>query len=499
MARFRLNLTQLHENSTYTRELASMVNATLPLWMKRNHAYPQEVTHAKARKERNKHWKPRLFGRHYTDNFQLRSLAGCSSGDCLNDVRLDEAAKERLRSQLPTSMSPGNDTSVCTQYFVTKSLLFDPCSKHYSDECSQGCKAPCFYETDAMGKMGRKHLARALSSLASFDAILIMDRQDDDRQSDFLADLMGVPRDAPFALKNAADGNRRVEKATPRERRSFYRGLLRRLGLGRLGAALHHENALDVQLYGQALRMNERMLAAWENETAAFARTDRADLGRIREPPPMAMDAEARPPHANTAKDSHVQDATLHDPDDAHHYGVIFVMYHKTGYVLTRFLLKEILELEIRARGYAEGKVQVNLTGYAIDYVDEKTGSPIAFGRRGSWHKMVAPPRRHHGISGCSSDFRLSAGKIYLQEAPDFFCRDTDLSARMLALPARNPDTGGRVKIVHFVRNPFEMALSNYFYHSQEKAVSVFFVSLSLRGRGLILILRVSFHAMLSA
>jgi hypothetical protein len=54
------------------------------------------------------------------------------------------------------------------------------------------------------------------------------------------------------------------------------------------------------------------------------------------------------------------------------------------------------------------------------------------------------------------------------------YCGDADLSARMLGLPARPPGAGGRAKIAHFVRNPFDMALSNYFYHSQEIVVSGF-------------------------
>ena len=45
----------------------------------------------------------------------------------------------------------------------------------------------------------------------------------------------------------------------------------------------------------------------------------------------------------------------------------------------------------------------------------------------------------------------------------------------------RNINNGGSnsngVKIVHFIRNPFEMALSNYFYHAQDPTVSSIFLS----------------------
>ena len=470
MARFRLNRTQLYKNQTYDDALADLINATLPSWMENDHAYPQKMKRAKAHP---KH-KQRLFGRFYTNNFQLRSLAGCSGGECLDDDRLAATERERLRRQLPSSTASRDDAGVCTQYFVMPGhRLFDPCGKQHTDACPRGCAGPCFYATAATGTATRTHLARAASSLASFDAVLIAERweEDDGRQSDFLADLAGVPRDAPFAPKNAGERNLRVEKAGARERRCFYRDLLRRLGLGHLLDALGRENALEVELYEHARHLNDVMLEAWENETSAMVPTIAAAFHVNEEQSPSGKRASFVDDASisKRAEEGDIMTAPAHDTDDAHRYGVIFVMYHKTGYVLSRFLAKEIIELEHKARGYAKKEVRVVLNSYAQDYVDKETGTTIAFGRRGGWKKMLVKPRTHHGLIGCDENFRLRAGKIHLQEAPDFYCSDADLSARMLGLPARFPHVGGRVKIVHFARNPFDMALSNYFYHSQEK------------------------------
>lgn len=52
------------------------------------------------------------------------------------------------------------------------------------------------------------------------------------------------------------------------------------------------------------------------------------------------------------------------------------------------------------------------------------------------------------------------------------FCGDVELVERMLWLPKEHKKKSGKTKIVHFVRNPFDMVLSNYFYHSQDPTVS---------------------------
>ena len=73
-ARFRLNTTLLENNSTYIKEITKLINETLPVWMEKNHAYSVEtkVKKRKKGKKGKKREKERLFGRYYTDNFQLR-------------------------------------------------------------------------------------------------------------------------------------------------------------------------------------------------------------------------------------------------------------------------------------------------------------------------------------------------------------------------------------------------------------------------------------------
>lgn len=58
---------------------------------------------------------------------------------------------------------------------------------------------------------------------------------------------------------------------------------------------------------------------------------------------------------------------------------------------------------------------------------------------------------------------------MYIQEAPDLYCDESHLAGLMLAAPGAAPITasGGGLKVVHLVRNPYDMALSNYFYHAQ--------------------------------
>jgi len=72
-ARFRLNTTLLENNTTYIKEIAKLINETLPVWMEKNHAYPVLIEKkVKKGKKGKKREKERLFGRYYTDNFQLR-------------------------------------------------------------------------------------------------------------------------------------------------------------------------------------------------------------------------------------------------------------------------------------------------------------------------------------------------------------------------------------------------------------------------------------------
>ncbi len=204
---------------------------------------------------------------------------------------------------------------------------------------------------------------------------------------------------------------------------------------------------------------------------------------------------------------------------EPHNYGILLTHYHKTGYVLSRHLMQLVVDLEYASHGMSSPVSSNNATTNqwkgsiqklkAIDHIDKNTGVQIAFGQRGNWKTSFVPARRHSAITGCPPFFTLDFGAVHVQESPDLFCDDDELyrllfgiggggiswnellqrhstgsHGNLLSSSSQNGlgsvDAGhnavssgkGGVKIVHFVRNPFEMALSNYLYHSQELTVS---------------------------
>jgi len=144
-----------------------------------------------------------------------------------------------------------------------------------------------------------------------------------------------------------------------------------------------------------------------------------------------------------------------------HDYSIFIVHYHKTGYVLSRELKNLIRDIEVAAKQPADPQKYVNRIVFKLSGVDDETGERIAFDQVGNWPHSAFPQRQHMGHTQCPKRFELQRGTIYVQESPDLFCSDSDI------LPLINSVKGG-TKIIHFVRNPFDMAMSNYFYHSQE-------------------------------
>jgi len=150
-------------------------------------------------------------------------------------------------------------------------MLFDECGKVYTDSCPTGCFGPCLYETKAMGPLQQSDLDHAKQMLASFDGILINEDLDDERRSDFLSDLTGVPRDVSFALKNIKERNTRVDKGKKDEKVHYYRNLLSKLDLGDVLTSMEKENELELKLYEYAQELNKNMLDQWEKETDVFS------------------------------------------------------------------------------------------------------------------------------------------------------------------------------------------------------------------------------------
>jgi len=148
-----------------------------------------------------------------------------------------------------------------------------------------------------------------------------------------------------------------------------------------------------------------------------------------------------------------------------HDYAIFIVMYHKTGFVLTRFLKSAVSQLEIETHRPDEKNEYYDMKKHTNYGVDTKTGERFAFDTIGGWSKSAFLPRRHSKVTQCPRSywsavpFQIKTAQLYLQESPDFFCDVKEIETSILARKA---------KIIHFVRNPFDMVLSNYLYHSQK-------------------------------
>lgn len=152
------------------------------------------------------------------------------------------------------------------------------------------------------------------------------------------------------------------------------------------------------------------------------------------------------------------------DEDNYHDYPIFIVMYHKTGFVLTRQLKNMVSLMEIETQRPGEKDTYFKRAQHSSSGIDIKTGERFAFDTIGGWARSAFAPRRHSLRTNCprgyrSEPFQLKRGTLYLQESPDIFCNAQELDRAFLTRKA---------KIVHFVRDPFDMVLSNYFYHSQE-------------------------------
>ena len=154
----------------------------------------------------------------------------------------------------------------CTLYFAAVDMLYDQCNKIYTDSCPSGCVGPCLYQTKAMGPLQQSDLDHAKKVLKTFDGILINEDLDDERHSDFLSDLTGVPRDVSFALKNIKERNTRVDKGKKDEKVHYYRNLLSKLGFDDILTSMETENDLELKLYEYARELNKNMLDQWEKE-----------------------------------------------------------------------------------------------------------------------------------------------------------------------------------------------------------------------------------------
>ena len=175
-------------------------------------------------------------------------------------------------------------------------------------------------------------------------------------------------------------------------------------------------------------------------------------------------------------------------PYHYHDYAIFLVHYHKTGYVLSRELKHQVIStLEVAANLELPKvkKVQKNalsnysnLAQFEVSGINEETGERVTFDQLGNWIQSAFPQRQHLGTTNCpagplskrgkgkpihttrGTKFQLQSSTIHIQESPDLFCSVDDLLDAMSLAKAGT-------KIIHLIRNPFEMTMSNFFYHSQ--------------------------------
>ena len=85
-----------------------------------------------------------------------------------------------------------------------------------------------------------------------------------------------------------------------------------------------------------------------------------------------------------------------------------------------------------------------------------------------SWGSVQQPRTLTSFTHNCPKPFNLQRGMINVQESPDLYCHVEELAKILLLGGKSNSETVvAGTKIVHFVRNPYTMAVSNYYYHAQ--------------------------------
>ena len=125
---------------------------------------------------------------------------------------------------------------------------------------------------------------------------------------------------------------------------------------------------------------------------------------------------------------------------DPNYYAYLIIYYHRTQYDLAR-LLHDTL---------------VSSTG-------ETNNAPL------SNKKHIAfQDRQHEEMTGCPHGLDLLPGIIHVQSSPNLFC-DTSVLVEYLLRNSNIWQEKKGVKIIHLVyQNPFQLAVNNLLYHSQE-------------------------------
>lgn len=141
----------------------------------------------------------------------------------------------------------------------------------------------------------------------------------------------------------------------------------------------------------------------------------------------------------NDDDDNKDDDGTLH----LYKYAYVIVTYHKSGHQLSHTLRKYLMN---HSKGFANA------------------GETLT-------RNNVSPRINFNHVTKCSQ-MTLPPGTITVIEAPEFHCTAEQLEKLLLDNPeGSNPEQQRPkwgIKMIHLVRNPFSMAVSNYHYHSQD-------------------------------
>eukprot|EP00569_Conticribra_weissflogii_P010236 CAMPEP_0171386158 /NCGR_PEP_ID=MMETSP0879-20121228/39352_1 /TAXON_ID=67004 /ORGANISM="Thalassiosira weissflogii, Strain CCMP1336" /LENGTH=375 /DNA_ID=CAMNT_0011898475 /DNA_START=481 /DNA_END=1609 /DNA_ORIENTATION=- len=255
---FKLDKQKLHTDEEYSQQLSEFIYKYLPPWMAKKGSGPH--------RQRDNDFKWFFIGEVYMDNFQLRSLAGCSSGECMKRYHMRKGKLERMEEGFRASTGFYTEPiSACTNFFDVM------CKPHLDKRlCRNRVDGPCFYPAVAWGDMSEDDLARGIKALEAFDVVLLMEKLNDEDQSAFFADVMGVHRDVTFSFNNMSSEamNSQVGKASPREVTHFYRDILSRFELLRdVQNLLYEENRLEIALFERAIELNSLMIDQWKTET----------------------------------------------------------------------------------------------------------------------------------------------------------------------------------------------------------------------------------------
>lgn len=135
--------------------------------------------------------------------------------------------------------------------------------------------------------------------------------------------------------------------------------------------------------------------------------------------------------------------------DNPGDYAVMIVHYHKTGHHVSRGILELIKDVAKEAK---------------IELGERK---PVLLCNRRNAKGFHT--RAHDPETKCPF-VDMHPGRVYLYSAPDFYCKGDSFNDLLLTSSDDGDRGQGRrsLKVIHMIRNPFDMIVSNFLYHSQD-------------------------------